>query len=85
MADKRIFDTAKLREEGKDIKKYAKNMHTELKNVDAAIKNSTTCFDSQAGEDLRKNFKSSSAKFDEFKKLMDDYGQYLFNLAKRGK
>ena len=81
MADKRIFDTQKLREEGKDIKSYAGKMFQELKNVESEMNASTKCFDSPAGEDLRKNFKKSSAKFEEFKKLMEDYGTYLEELA----
>lgn len=81
MADKRIFDTQKLREEGKDIKSYAGKMFQELKNVESEMNSSTKSFDSPAGEDLRANFKKSAAKFEEFKKLMEDYGIYLEKLA----
>lgn len=81
MADTRIFDTQKLRQEGKDIKSCAGKMFNELQNVQTEMNNSTRSFDSSAGEELRSNFKKSAAKFQEFKKLMDDYGKYLEELA----
>lgn len=81
MAVDRIFDTLKLRDEGKDIKTHAGNMYKELQNVSKEMNSSTSCFDSQAGEDLRQNFKASAAKFEEFKKVMEDYGEYLIKLA----
>lgn len=81
MALDRIFDTIKLRNEGKDIKKYAGNMYDDLQNVKKEMDNSTSYFDSDAGEELRRSFNTSAAKFTEFKQLMDKYGQYLIELA----
>ena len=81
----RKFDFARLNEAGKDIKSAASKMETELKSVDTAMKNSKAAFDSDAGEELRQRFNQASAKFDELKKMMDDYGQYLITEAERQK
>lgn len=78
---KMIFDTYELRNEGKNIKTYAGKMYDELENVKKEMQNSTSCFDSDAGKTLRQNFEASAKKFEEFKKVMEDYGDYLIKLA----
>ena len=81
--DKRKFDSVRLRAAGSDIISAAEKMYTELTNVQNEMNNSTACFDSQAGEELRNQFKASAAKFEEFKKTMDAYGEYLKDEADR--
>lgn len=83
MAIDRIFDTEKLREEGNEIKSCANHMYEDLQSIKREMESSTSCFDSKAGEDLRANFNHSASKFEEFKKLMDDYGNYLISLAQQ--
>lgn len=75
--DARRFDSVRLREAGNDILTAAGKMYNELTNVQNEMNSSTSCFDSQAGEELRSQFKASASKFDEFKKTMDAYGKYL--------
>ena len=68
---------------GNDILTAAGKMYNELTNVQNEMNSSTSCFDSQAGEELRSQFKASASKFDEFKKTMDAYGKYLQEEADR--
>ena len=79
----RKFDSVRLREAGSNILTAAGKMYTELTNVQNEMNQSTEYFDSQAGEDLRSQFKKSAAKFDEFKKTMVAYGKYLKDEADR--
>ena len=79
----RRFDSVRLREAGSDILAAAGKMYTELINVQNEMNSSTAYFDSQAGEDLRSQFKASAVKFDEFKETMDAYGKYLQEEADR--
>lgn len=81
--EERKFDSVRLREAGGDILSAAGKMYTELTNVQNEMNNSTACFDSQAGEELRNQFKASAAKFEEFKETMDAYGKYLQEEADR--
>jgi len=78
-----VFDSVRLREAGGDILSAAGKMYTELTNVQNEMNSSTAYFDSQAGEELRNQFKASAAKFEEFKETMDAYGKYLQKEADR--
>ena len=79
--DERIIDFEKVAEDGEKLKKYAENLYEYLTEVQNLIKNTESSFDSEAGREMRTKFNNSARKFEEFKNVVNNYGQYLVTYA----
>ena len=79
--DERIIDFEQVAEDGEKLKNYAVELYECLMEVQRLIKNTETSFDSEAGREMRTKFNNSARKFEEFKKVINDYGQYLVSYA----
>lgn len=75
------IDFAKVNKAGDDIITQGNKMFTSLTNIQSIINNGKKSFDSEGGEAIRKNFNASAQKFDEFKKFVAEYGQFLQNYS----
>ncbi len=73
------IDFAKVNKAGDEIIAQGNKMFTSLTNIQGIINNGKKSFDSEGGEAIRKNFNTSAQKFDEFKKFVAEYGQFLQN------
>ena len=73
------IDFAKVNKAGDEIIAQGNNMFTSLTNIQSIINNGKKSFDSEGGEAIRKNFNTSAQKFDEFKKFVAEYAQFLQN------
>lgn len=73
------IDTKKVNAAGENIINQGNAMYNALKNIEELMKSSAKSFDSEAGEKLRANFRASAEKFEEFKKEVASYGNYLKN------
>lgn len=79
MSEAIYLDLQKISQAGEDIKTQSTNMYNRLKEVHTLIKNTNNVYSSQSGEKFRKEFEKAAAKFEEFKKEVDKYGDFLIN------
>lgn len=66
---------------GQDIISEAAKMYTSLSRISDIINSSKSDFDSEAGDNVRKDFNASAAKFQEFETYIKSYGEYLETFA----
>lgn len=86
MSEAILLDLTKINQAGEDIKAKSKTMHLKLLEVEKIINASKNVYDSESGERFRADFRKAAAKFDEFKKEVDKYGDFLIKeSANRGK
>lgn len=81
MSDVRIIDTDRVMQDGRDIKNYGSKMYDELKAVQKLMHDSKEAYDEDSGDQLRLSFDTIAKNFEEFKKLVDDYGDFLIKYA----
>lgn len=77
----RKIDPEKVGQDGADIKKYGKEMYNALQEAKRLMEASKEVFDQDAADDMRASFKTVSDKFDDFDKLVEEYGNYLIEYA----
>ncbi len=75
------IDPFRVQKAGETIRTHANKMLASLNEIKSIVNNSKSYFQSDGGDATRKNFNSSAAKFDEFKKFIDEYGQFLESYA----
>ncbi len=71
------IDPKKVNDAGKEIVEQGNRMYNALKDISDIIDGTKKCFQSDGGDSARANFKSSAAKFEDFKKFIHEYGQFL--------
>lgn len=71
------IDPKKVNDAGKEIVEQGTKMYNALKDIQDIINGTKKCFQSDGGDSARANFNSSATKFDEFKKFIHEYGQFL--------
>lgn len=71
------IDFAKVNKAGDDIISQGNAMYNALTAIQNIINNGKKDFDSEGGDAIRKNFNDSAKKFDDFKKFVAEYGQFL--------
>ena len=71
------IDPKKVNDAGKEIVEQGTKMYNALKDIQDIINGTKKCFQSDGGDGARANFNSSAAKFEDFKKFIHEYGQFL--------
>lgn len=79
--DERIIDFEQVAEDGRQLKSYAVELYECLTEVQQLIKNTESSFDSEAGDAMRTKFNNSAKKFEEFRDVVSNYGEYLVTYA----
>lgn len=77
MANVITIDVAKVDKAGKTIIEQGTKMYTALQNIKDIVNGTTKCLQSDGGDSARSNFNTSAQKFDEYKKFIHEYGQFL--------
>ena len=71
------IDPFRVQKAGETIKTNANKMLSSLNEIKSIVNNTKSYFQSEGGDNTRKNFNESAAKFDEFKKFIHEYGEFL--------
>ncbi len=71
------IDPKKVNDAGKEIVVQGTKMYNALKDIQDIIEGTKKVFRSEGGDSARTNFKSSAVKFDQFKKFIHEYGEFL--------
>ena len=86
MSDTIVLDLTKINQAGNDIKTKSTEIYKKLLEVEKIIKDSKNVYDSESGEKFRADFRKAASKFEEFKKEVDKYGDFLIKESQgRGK
>lgn len=75
------IDEKKVKDAGASIKTDGDKMYKALQNIKTIVDGTKKCLDSDGGDEARKHFNASAAKFDEFKKFIHEYGDFLQNYS----
>ncbi|MBQ2963362.1 MAG: hypothetical protein IJE14_01745 [Clostridia bacterium] len=75
------IDIKKVNAAGTEIIDEGKKMFNSLENIKNIINQGKKSFDSEGGEEIRKNFNTSAQKFEEFKRFVAKYGEFLQNYS----
>ena len=76
------IDPFKVQKAGDNVLSESKKMENALNAIKDLVNNTKSFFQSDGGDKTRQNFNSSAAKFAEFKKFTDEYGQFLQSYGK---
>lgn len=71
------IDPKRVNDAGKEIVNHGTKMYNALRDIQSIIDGTKKVFQSEGGDSARANFKSSAAKFDQFKKFIHEYGEFL--------
>lgn len=71
------INPARVKSTGRVIEEQGTKMYNALKDIQRIVAETKKCFQSEGGDKARENFNSSAAKFDDFKKFVHEYGQFL--------
>ncbi len=71
------IDVEKVKRAGQTIIDEGNKMFNALEDIKDIINNTKKCLQSDGGDSARANFNTSAAKFDDFKKFIHEYGQFL--------
>lgn len=75
------IDVQKVKDAGASIKTEGDKMYNALQNIKDIVNNTKRCLQSDGGDAARSNFNTSAKKFDEFKKFIYEYGDFLQNYS----
>lgn len=77
MANTVKIDVVKVQNAGTTLQTEAVKMKQALDSIKDIVNNTKSYFQSDGGDDTRKSFNDSAAKFEEFKKFVNEYGEFL--------
>lgn len=78
MSDNNVrIDPKKVHEAGTTILNEANTMKQALDCIKDIINNTKNYFQSEGGDEVRTKFNESAQKFEEFKKFINEYGDFL--------
>lgn len=77
MANISDIEVLKVQNAGKDLIENTKKMYDSLQNISILIQGSSSCFDSDAGNQLRSQFAKSANEFSSFRTFLNQYGEFL--------
>lgn len=71
------IEVGKVKQAGADLIDHTTKMYNALSAISREISESSKCFDSAAGSQLRSQFAKTAAEFENFKGFLMSYGQFL--------
>lgn len=71
------IDVTKVQNSGETLQTEAIKMKQALESIKDIVNNTKSYFQSSGGDETRRSFNESAAKFDSFKKFVDEYGEFL--------
>ena len=71
------IDAAKVNSAGKTIIEQGTKMYNALESIKEIVNGTSKCLQSDGGDSARKNFNTSAQKFEEYKKFVHEYGEFL--------
>ena len=75
------IDVEKVNQAGRKIIEEGNKMYSALEDIKDIINNTKKALQSDGGDAARTNFYTSAQKFEEFKKFVHEYGEFLESYA----
>ena len=77
MANVSDIQVTNVQQAGTDLIDNVTKMYNSLNSISDLIQGSSSCFDSDAGSQLRSKFASAAAEFATFRTFLNQYGEFL--------
>lgn len=77
MANISDIQVSSVQKAGGDLIENVTKMYNSLNTISDLIRGSSSCFDSDAGNQLRSKFASAAAEFSSFRTFLNQYGEFL--------
>ena len=71
------IEVSKVKNAGNELIENTTKMFNALNSISTEIQNSSSCFDSAAGQQLRSQFAQTAAEFQNFRTFLNQYGEFL--------